>query len=176
MCVCVARAGYYPPFFYPAIGKIAKSLLPQFTTAYYIKVRGVGGCVCRVHGFVCRVHVCVRMRVLCVCGCGCVGAHAFVHTVLHELRWAVVPQGRAVGSRPMGSCALPRRLLPPPVLQNFKGATGGCIFRCYPSPFQIWSRTRAGFSLVEEREEMPNQREVALEVLPRAAAAAAARG
>ncbi|EFN59585.1 hypothetical protein CHLNCDRAFT_56449 [Chlorella variabilis] len=90
------RTGYYPPFFYPAIGKIAKSLLPQFTTAYYIK--------------------------------------------------------------------------------NFKGATGGCIFRCYPSPFQIWSRTRAGFSLVEEREEMPNQREVALEVLPRAAAAAAARG
>ncbi|KAI3429306.1 hypothetical protein D9Q98_005401 [Chlorella vulgaris] len=89
------RTGYYPPFFYPAIGKIAKSFLPKFTTAYYLK--------------------------------------------------------------------------------NFKGSSGGAIFRCYPGPFQIYSRTRAGFTLVEERQEMPNQRQVALEVLPKAAAAAARR-
>lgn len=36
------------------------------------------------------------------------------------------------------------------------------------------SRTRDGFTLVEERAEMPSLKEVALEVLPRAAAAAAA--
>lgn len=45
-----------------------------------------------------------------------------------------------------------------------------------PSPApQIFSRTREGFSLVEERQEMPSLKEVALEVLPRAAAAAARR-
>lgn len=60
-------------------------------------------------------------------------------------------------------------------VQNFKGSSGGAIFRCYPGPFQIYSRTRAGFTLVEERQEMPNQRQVALEVLPKAAAAAARR-
>ena len=37
-------------------------------------------------------------------------------------------------------------------------------------PAQIYSRTREGFSLVEERPEMPSLREVSLEVLPRAAA------
>lgn len=50
-----------------------------------------------------------------------------------------------------------------------------------PSCLQIYSRTRDGFSLVEERPEMPSLREVSLEVLPKAAAAkakaaAAARG
>lgn len=88
------RTGYYPPLFYPAIGKIAQNFIPKFTTAYYVK--------------------------------------------------------------------------------NFKGATGGAIFRCYPGPYQIYSRTAAGFSLVEERQEMPSLKEVSLEVLPRAAAKAAA--
>jgi hypothetical protein len=60
-----------------------------------------------------------------------------------------------------------------PCPQNFKGATGGAIFRCYPGPYQIYSRTAAGFSLVEERQEMPSLKEVSLEVLPRAAAKAA---
>jgi hypothetical protein len=36
---------YYPPFFYPAIGKIAKSFLPKFTTAYYLKVQCGVGCL-----------------------------------------------------------------------------------------------------------------------------------
>lgn len=45
---------------------------------------------------------------------------------------------------------------------------------CLTDP-QIFSRTRDGFSLVEERQEMPSLKEVALEVLPRAAAAAARR-
>lgn len=40
-----------------------------------------------------------------------------------------------------------------------------CLLTC--------SRTRDGWSLVEERDEMPSLREVSLEVLPRAAAAAA---
>ncbi|PSC68442.1 LOW PSII ACCUMULATION chloroplastic [Micractinium conductrix] len=57
-------------------------------------------------------------------------------------------------------------------VKNFKGATGGAIFRCYPGPFQIYSRTARGFHLVEEREEMPSLREVSLDVLPRAASAA----
>ncbi|KAL4447481.1 hypothetical protein ABPG75_004700 [Micractinium tetrahymenae] len=88
------RTGYYPPLFYPKIGQIAKTLIPKFQTAYYIK--------------------------------------------------------------------------------NFKGSTGGVIFRCYPGDYQIYSRTRFGFSLVETRKEMPDLKQVALEVLPRAAAAAAA--
>ncbi len=29
--------GYYPKLFYPKIGKIAESFIPDFTTAYYIK-------------------------------------------------------------------------------------------------------------------------------------------
>lgn len=60
------------------------------------------------------------------------------------------------------------------LVQNFKGSTGGTIFRCYPGDYQIYSRTRFGFSLVETRKEMPDLKQVALEVLPRAAAAAAA--
>jgi hypothetical protein len=46
-----ARAGYYPPFFYPAIGRIAKSFIPQFTTAYYIKVGGQG---CKLRDLGCQ--------------------------------------------------------------------------------------------------------------------------
>lgn len=94
-CCCPhPSAGYYPPLFYPKIGQIAKTFIPNFETAYYIK--------------------------------------------------------------------------------NFKGSTGGAIFRAYPGPYQIYSRTRAGFHLVETRNEMPSLREVALQVLPRAAAKAAA--
>lgn len=37
--------GYYPKLFYPKIGKIAESFIPDFTTAYYIKVRwAAAGC------------------------------------------------------------------------------------------------------------------------------------
>lgn len=43
------RTGYYPPLFYPAIGKIAKSLIPNFTTAYYIKARPTGRTQLAVH-------------------------------------------------------------------------------------------------------------------------------
>ena len=65
------RTGYYPKLFYPAIGRIADSLLPRFTTAYYVKVPGA---------------VCVRERGsgepagCALCGCGsvqvCVGLFA----------------------------------------------------------------------------------------------------
>eukprot|EP01024_Parvocaulis_polyphysoides_P042658 TRINITY_DN38967_c0_g2_i1.p1 TRINITY_DN38967_c0_g2~~TRINITY_DN38967_c0_g2_i1.p1 ORF type:complete len:250 (+),score=23.22 TRINITY_DN38967_c0_g2_i1:91-750(+) len=30
------RSGYYPPLFYPKVGKMAKEFIPQFTQAYYI--------------------------------------------------------------------------------------------------------------------------------------------
>ena len=89
------RTGYYPAFFYPKIGALAKNLLPQFATTYYLK--------------------------------------------------------------------------------NIKGNAGGAILRCYPGPYQIFARSSgdaSGLSLVECREEMPDLRQVALEVLPRAAAKA----
>lgn len=31
------RSGYYPSLFYPKVAALAKSFLPDFTTAYYIK-------------------------------------------------------------------------------------------------------------------------------------------
>ncbi len=61
-------------------------------------------------------------------------------------------------ARPSTCCNQPRPFPHPPLLAP-----------------QIFSRTREGFSLVEERQEMPSLKEVALEVLPRAAAAAARR-
>eukprot|EP00897_Mesotaenium_endlicherianum_P010843 jgi/Mesen1/9788/ME000007S09850 len=30
------RSGYYPPFFYPKLGKLAKNLIPLFETTYYL--------------------------------------------------------------------------------------------------------------------------------------------
>ena len=30
------RTGYYPPFFYPGLARMARDWLPQFCTAYYI--------------------------------------------------------------------------------------------------------------------------------------------
>ncbi len=30
------RSGYYPPFIYPKIGKLAKQFIPKFEQAYYI--------------------------------------------------------------------------------------------------------------------------------------------
>lgn len=30
------RSGYYPPFFYPGLAKMAQDWLPQFCTAFYI--------------------------------------------------------------------------------------------------------------------------------------------
>ena len=30
------RSGYYPPFFYPGLAKMAKEWLPKFCTAFYI--------------------------------------------------------------------------------------------------------------------------------------------
>lgn len=86
-----------------------------------------------------------------------------------RLRYAARRSGTSTCLHPP-SRACPHLLL----FQNFKGATGGVIFRCYPGDYQIYSRTRFGFSLVETRSEMPDLRQVALEVLPRAAAAAAA--
>lgn len=36
-CAAPFLPGYYPKLFYPKIGKIAESFIPDFTTAYYIK-------------------------------------------------------------------------------------------------------------------------------------------
>lgn len=43
--------GYYPKLFYPKIGKIAESFIPNFTTAYYIKARPASmlACMAFVH-------------------------------------------------------------------------------------------------------------------------------
>lgn len=30
------RSGYYPPFVYPKLGRLAKSFIPNFEPAYYI--------------------------------------------------------------------------------------------------------------------------------------------
>ena len=30
------RSGYYPAFFYPKLGKLAKTFIPNFTQAFYI--------------------------------------------------------------------------------------------------------------------------------------------
>ena len=38
-----AACRYYPPLFYPAIGKIAQNFIPKFTTAYYVKVSRASG-------------------------------------------------------------------------------------------------------------------------------------
>lgn len=45
------RSGYYPSLFYPKVGKLAKTFIPQFTTAYYIhnfkgSRGGVSSCHC----------------------------------------------------------------------------------------------------------------------------------
>jgi hypothetical protein len=59
-------------------------------------------------------------------------------------------------------------------LHNFKGSGGGALFRAYPGPWQVYSRVGGGMRLVHSQEEAPTLREVALEILPRAASAAAA--
>ena len=59
-------------------------------------------------------------------------------------------------------------------VRNIKGARGGTVFRKYPEPFGVYRRVGDGLVLVETSEEMPDIRRVALEVLPRAAAQAAA--
>jgi hypothetical protein len=89
------RTAYYPPLFYPGVGRLAKEMLPLFERAYYI--------------------------------------------------------------------------------HNFKGAGGGALFRCYPGQWQVFARGReGGVRLVHAQDAAPTLKEVALEILPRAAAAAAA--
>jgi len=88
------RSGYYPAFFYPKIGKLAKNFLPGFDQAYYI--------------------------------------------------------------------------------HNFKGAKGGVLFRAYPGPWQVLTRRNIDgdeqLTVVHTQETMPTLKEVALDILPRAAA------
>lgn len=48
---CVRRSGYYPPLFYPKIGKLAKEFIPKFETALYLhNFKGnKGGALFRVY-------------------------------------------------------------------------------------------------------------------------------
>ena len=44
------RSGYYPPFVYPKLGKLAKSFIPHFESAYYIyNFKGTRGGECCPH-------------------------------------------------------------------------------------------------------------------------------
>ncbi|KAL2622943.1 hypothetical protein R1flu_003148 [Riccia fluitans] len=80
------RSGYYPSFFYPKLGSLAKNFLPKFETAYYI--------------------------------------------------------------------------------HNFKGQSGGVLFRAYPGPWQVLRRVRDGYVCLREQLTMPTLKEVALNILP----------
>ncbi|CAM6092736.1 unnamed protein product [Calypogeia fissa] len=79
------RSGYYPSFFYPKLGAIAKTFLPKFETVYYI--------------------------------------------------------------------------------HNFKGRSGGTLFRAYPGPWQVLRRKDYQFVCIHEQETMPTLKEVALNIL-----------
>ncbi|KAL3691118.1 hypothetical protein R1sor_004769 [Riccia sorocarpa] len=80
------RSGYYPSFFYPKLGSLAKNFLPKFEAAYYI--------------------------------------------------------------------------------HNFKGQSGGVLFRAYPGPWQVLRRVDYGFVCLHEQSSMPSLKEVALNILP----------
>lgn len=65
------RSGYYPPFFYPKIGALARNFLPKFETAYYIhNFKGrVGGTLFRSYPGPWQVlrkvgdkHVCIHQQ------------------------------------------------------------------------------------------------------------------
>ncbi|KAG6546776.1 hypothetical protein Mapa_011722 [Marchantia paleacea] len=80
------RSGYYPSFFYPKLGSLAKNFLPKFETVYYI--------------------------------------------------------------------------------HNFKGQSGGVLFRAYPGPWQVLRRVDFKYICLHEQPTMPTLKEVALNILP----------
>ncbi|KAG9139999.1 hypothetical protein Leryth_010515 [Lithospermum erythrorhizon] len=82
------RSGYYPPFFYPKLAALNKTLLPKMQTVYYI--------------------------------------------------------------------------------HNFKGRSGGVLFRCYPGPWRVLRKVRNKYVCLHQQEKMPSLKEVALDILPSA--------
>ncbi|KAM7490959.1 hypothetical protein LguiA_033880 [Lonicera macranthoides] len=82
------RSGYYPPFFYPKLASLCKTLFPKMETVYYI--------------------------------------------------------------------------------HNFKGRSGGALFRCYPGPWKVLRKARNKYVCVHQQETMPSLKEVALDILPSA--------
>ncbi|KAJ8432934.1 hypothetical protein Cgig2_023064 [Carnegiea gigantea] len=82
------RSGYYPPFFYPKLASLTKTLFPKMETVYYI--------------------------------------------------------------------------------HNFKGKSGGTLFRCYPGPWKVLKRIGNRTVCVHQQDKMPSLKEVALNILPSA--------
>jgi len=68
---------------------------------------------------------------------------------------------------------LPARFRPGVSIHNFKGAKGGVLFRAYPGPWQVLTRRgRDGeeLTVVHTQTTMPTLKQVASDILPRAAA------
>lgn len=82
------RSGYYPPFFYPKLASLTKTLFPKMETVYYI--------------------------------------------------------------------------------HNFKGKSGGTLFRCYPGPWKVLKGIGNRTVCVHQQDKMPSLKEVALNILPSA--------
>ncbi|KVH89789.1 protein of unknown function DUF1995 [Cynara cardunculus var. scolymus] len=53
-------------------------------------------------------------------------------------------------------------------IHNFKGRSGGALFRCYPGPWKVLRRLGSRYVCVHEQEDMPTLKEVALDILPKA--------
>ncbi|KAM7490955.1 hypothetical protein LguiA_033876 [Lonicera macranthoides] len=53
-------------------------------------------------------------------------------------------------------------------INNFKGRSGGALFRCYPGPRKVLRKARNKFVCVHQQETMPSLKEVALDILPSA--------
>ncbi|KAM5573664.1 protein LPA3-like [Rosa sericea] len=53
-------------------------------------------------------------------------------------------------------------------IHNFKGRSGGTLFRCYPGPWKVFRKVRNRYICLHQQEAMPSLKEVALEILPSA--------
>ncbi|KAF7809435.1 protein LOW PSII ACCUMULATION 3, chloroplastic [Senna tora] len=53
-------------------------------------------------------------------------------------------------------------------IHNFKGRSGGTLFRCYPGPWKVLRRVKNKYICVHQQDDMPSLKEVALDILPSA--------
>lgn len=53
-------------------------------------------------------------------------------------------------------------------IHNFKGRSGGTLFRSYPGPWKVLRRVRSNYVCIHQQEFMPSLKEVALDILPSA--------
>ncbi|KAG6780841.1 hypothetical protein POTOM_013720 [Populus tomentosa] len=51
-------------------------------------------------------------------------------------------------------------------IHNFKGRSGGILFRCYPGPWKVLRKVRNAYTCLHQQEAMPSLKEVALDILP----------